>query len=330
MTSVSKSRPPPRLMITRMILENFKSYAGIQEIGPFHKRFSSIVGPNGSGKSNVIDALLFVFAKRASQLRLKKVSELIHKSSNYPNLGYAQVSVYFQMIYDDDESEDEFEVVPNSEFVISRIADRDNQSKYLINNKASTSTDVKNLLDTYGIDLENNRFLILQGEVEQIAMMKPKAPGPKDTGLLEYLEEIIGSDRFVEPIEEASKVLDSINEKRVERVNRLKQAEKERDNLNGSKTEAETYLELEKEIRKRENILYQVYEHNIRSKQMKCEQELAVLNEKLIAEQAQQNDHIEALNKSETEYKSAKKQYDKIVEVLNKANMVSLFTSQRL
>lgn len=64
-----------------MVLENFKSYAGVQDIGPFHKRFSSVVGPNGSGKSNVIDALLFVFGKKASQLRLSKVSELIHKSS---------------------------------------------------------------------------------------------------------------------------------------------------------------------------------------------------------------------------------------------------------
>jgi len=27
------------------------------------------VGPNGSGKSNVIDALLFVFGKRAKQAR---------------------------------------------------------------------------------------------------------------------------------------------------------------------------------------------------------------------------------------------------------------------
>jgi structural maintenance of chromosome 4 len=88
-----------RLMITKMVLENFKSYAGVQEIGPFHKRFSSIVGPNGSGKSNVIDALLFVFGKRAKQLRLNKVSELIHKSSGFPNLEYAKVMVYFQLIH---------------------------------------------------------------------------------------------------------------------------------------------------------------------------------------------------------------------------------------
>ena len=27
----------PRPIITKMVLENFKSYAGVKEIGPFHK-----------------------------------------------------------------------------------------------------------------------------------------------------------------------------------------------------------------------------------------------------------------------------------------------------
>lgn len=60
-------------MILKMVLENFKSYGGVKEIGPFHKSFSSVVGPNGSGKSNVIDAMLFVFGKRATKMRLNKV-----------------------------------------------------------------------------------------------------------------------------------------------------------------------------------------------------------------------------------------------------------------
>ena len=29
--------PPPRLVIKEMVLHNFKSYAGEQRIGPFHK-----------------------------------------------------------------------------------------------------------------------------------------------------------------------------------------------------------------------------------------------------------------------------------------------------
>ena len=61
-------------MILKMVMENFKSYGGVKEIGPFHKSFSSVVGPNGSGKSNVIDAMLFVFGKKATKMRLKNVS----------------------------------------------------------------------------------------------------------------------------------------------------------------------------------------------------------------------------------------------------------------
>jgi structural maintenance of chromosome 4 len=199
-TEVSKGKT--RLMITKMILENFKSYAGSQEIGPFHKRFSSVVGPNGSGKSNVIDALLFVFGKRAKQLRLDKVSQLIHKSAGFPNLEYAKVEVHFQLIYDDEESNDDFEVVPGSEFIVSRTADMKNQSKYTVDGKGSTYSEVGLLLRHHGIDLDNNRFLILQGEVEQIAMMKPKALSEHEDGLLEYLEDIIGSNKFVEKIDE--------------------------------------------------------------------------------------------------------------------------------
>ncbi|CAE7538788.1 SMC4, partial [Symbiodinium microadriaticum] len=134
-----------RLMITSMVLENFKSYAGEQEIGPFHKRFSSIVGPNGSGKSNVIDALLFVFGKRAKQLRLNKVSELIHRSSRFPDLEYAKVAVYFQLIIDDESSQDDYEVIPGSEFVVSRIAFQSNQSKYSVDGKNSTYTEVEQI-----------------------------------------------------------------------------------------------------------------------------------------------------------------------------------------
>lgn len=85
----------PRLTVKSLVLENFKSYAGRQEIGPFHRCFSAIVGPNGSGKSNVIDAILFVFGKQAKALRLNKVSELIHRSEQFPDLDSAKVTVNF-------------------------------------------------------------------------------------------------------------------------------------------------------------------------------------------------------------------------------------------
>jgi structural maintenance of chromosome 4 len=54
-----------RLMISKVVIENFKSYYGKVEIGPLHKQFSAVVGPNGNGKSNLIESLLFVFGKKA-------------------------------------------------------------------------------------------------------------------------------------------------------------------------------------------------------------------------------------------------------------------------
>lgn len=86
--------------MSRMVLENFKSYAGVRDIGPFHACFTAVVGANGSGKSNVIDALLFVFGFKAKQMRQGKLSGLIHNSIHYPSLDYCQVSIHFQDISD--------------------------------------------------------------------------------------------------------------------------------------------------------------------------------------------------------------------------------------
>lgn len=97
---VEDTTPKPRLVITYLILNNFKSYAGRQEVGPFHASFSSVVGPNGSGKSNVIDSLLFVFGFRASKMRQGKLSALIHNSVQYPNLDHCEVAVHFQEVMD--------------------------------------------------------------------------------------------------------------------------------------------------------------------------------------------------------------------------------------
>ena len=41
--------------------------------------------------------------------------------------------------------------------------------------------------------------------MEQISLMKPRGADKNDTGLLEYLEDIIGTDKFVEAIEEQAK-----------------------------------------------------------------------------------------------------------------------------
>jgi len=86
-----------------------------------------------------------------------------------------------------------------------------------------------------------------QGEVEAIALMKPKAPSEHEDGLLEYLEDIIGTSKFKQPLEEAFAEVDRLTEERAEKFNRLRITEKEKDALEDKKREAEDYLRLKNE-----------------------------------------------------------------------------------
>uniref|UniRef100_A0A7N4PHB1 Structural maintenance of chromosomes protein n=1 Tax=Sarcophilus harrisii TaxID=9305 RepID=A0A7N4PHB1_SARHA len=254
----------PRLMITHIVNLNFKSYAGRKLLGPFHKRFSCIIGPNGSGKSNVIDSMLFVFGYRAQKIRSKKLSVLIHNSDEHRDLDSCSVEVHFQKIVD--KEEDDYEVIPDSGFSVSRTAYRDNSSVYHISGKKATFRDVGHLLRSHGIDLDHNRFLILQGEVEQIAMMKPKGQTEHDEGMLEYLEDIIGCGRLKEPIQVLCRRVEILNEQRGEKLNRVKMVEKEKDALEGEKNAAIEFLTLENEVFKKKNHVCQYYIHDLQKR----------------------------------------------------------------
>ncbi|GFR46361.1 hypothetical protein Agub_g7941 [Astrephomene gubernaculifera] len=309
--------PSQRLMIREMILENFKSYAGEQRVGPFHKSFSAVVGPNGSGKSNVIDAMLFVFGRRAKQLRFNKVSELIHNSQNHRNLDYARVTVRFQEIID--QAGDGYELVPDSEFSVARTAQRNNESHYYINNRKVSTKEVTDLLKAKGIDLDNNRFLILQGEVEQISMMKPKAEDKNDTGLLEYLEDIIGTDKYVQPIEEASKKLEEINEKRQTMVARLKVSEKEKDGLQGKAEEAQQFLDKQAEmLRLRINVTH-LLAMKVQANLATAEANTGELKAKLAHERAKFKEQEKELTAAEKKYRAATKAHEQVVKSIDAA-----------
>jgi structural maintenance of chromosome 4 len=306
--------PPPRLIITKMVLENFKSYAGIKTIGPFHKCFSSVVGPNGSGKSNVIDAMLFVFGKRAKKLRLNKVSELIHSSAAYQMkpLEYAQVSVYFSEIIDTGDGDEDYVVVPDSEIVVTRIAKRDNSSQYKLDGKNCSFRQVATFLNSKGVDLDNNRFLILQGEVEMISMMPPKGKTENDEGLLEYLEDIIGSNQYVEQTNEAAQKVEELTELRQEKLNRVKAVEKEKESLEGAKLEAEALLNKEREIRRKKNVMYQIHKHACKVELGRMEEKKTLLSTQLEEERAKLDDATKRVKEIESGLSAQHGEYETV------------------
>lgn len=294
-----------RLVISHLVFHNFKSYGGIKKVGPFHQGLTGIVGPNGSGKSNVIDALLFVFGKRASNIRLKKVSELVHNSKHSkknedeenavepdglnPDNGnlprrrkrrrrtdaepssseedhqplrepkrsrttpflpsevqdetdevsnVARITVYFQEI--EDSQDGKYTIIKNSLFTVSRECDLKNRSSYMINDQSATFASVNTLLQAKGIDLVHNRFLILQGEVEQIALMPPKGSAKTD-GMLEYLEDVIGTTDYRRAIEAGEKDLAKLHSEKNASLESLRIAEKDRDSLTEAKDAVVSY-----------------------------------------------------------------------------------------
>ncbi|KAJ1326088.1 structural maintenance of chromosome 4 [Microdochium nivale] len=302
MPVVEETGPKARIVITYLILTNFKSYAGRQEVGPFHSSFSSVVGPNGSGKSNVIDALLFVFGFRASKMRQGKISALIHNSAQHPNLDHCEVAVHFQEVMDLPGGGSE--VIPESQLVISRRAFKNNSSKYYINNKESSFTIVTTLLRDRGVDLDHKRFLILQGEVESIAQMKPKATGEHDDGLLEYLEDIIGTSKYKAPIEESATEVETLNEVCVEKSGRVQHVEKEKNGLEDKKNKALAFIRDENELVLKQSALYQLYIGE-------CNNNLAVTAEAISQMQAQLDAELEKHHGSEQIIKQLSKAYNK-------------------
>ena len=89
-----------------------------------------MVGPNGSGKSNLIESMLFIFGYNAHWMRLKRLNELIHRSSTKSGIEKASVEVKFKKIRETDT--DKFEEVPGS-FSLKRVVKMSGGSKYYLN-----------------------------------------------------------------------------------------------------------------------------------------------------------------------------------------------------
>ena len=205
--------------------------------------------------------------------------------------------------------------MPDSTLIISRKAFKNNASKYYINSQESNFTTVTTLLKDRGVDLDHKRFLILQGEVESIAQMKPKAANEHDDGLLEYLEDIIGTSKYKTPIEQSAVEVDTLNEVCTEKSARVQHVEKEKNSLEGKKDKALAFIRDENELAFKQSALYQIYTDE-------CEDNLKVTEEAIGQMQQQLNTELERHQGNQDGIKSLEKDYRrgaKEYEALQKA-----------
>lgn len=107
--------------------------------------------------------MLFIFGYKANWMRLNRLNQLIHNSSTMTEIERASVEVQFKKVVNDER--DQIQEVAGEGFSLRRVVKMTGASKYYINDRESTQGEVKDRLKDEGIDLNNNRFLILQGEV---------------------------------------------------------------------------------------------------------------------------------------------------------------------
>ncbi|KAI3385175.1 hypothetical protein SNEBB_000645 [Seison nebaliae] len=214
------------LFISGIYIENFKSYENINFIGPLHPKFSCIVGPNGCGKSNVMDAILFVFGFRASNMRMKKLNELIYRMSDHKSHDFGRVKIIFMNRNS------------NEHLSIERAISIDGKSKYLLNDVETSRNQIRQKLREHSIDIDEHRFLILQGEIERISQMRPKGNEKKRNGLLEYLEEVLETSHFTELLNDLRKKCEALENDILPRTKReLKNVQFRLDNHRKSRSE---------------------------------------------------------------------------------------------
>lgn len=91
--------------------------------------------------------------------------------------------------------------------------------------------------------------------------MKAKAQNEHEDGLLEYLEDIIGTTKYKQPIEDANKDVEELNDQRGEKLNRLRVVEREKSALEDKKKDAEDYLRDTNELTRKKSLLWQFHMH---------------------------------------------------------------------
>lgn len=221
---------------------------------------------------------------------------------------------------------EEYDILPDSKFSVSRVATSDNKSSYYINDKKKTFSDVQKELTKHHIDLNNNRFLILQvrfpafpllypftthydnisvadagqGEVELISQMKPKGLTPHEDGLLEYIEDIIGTNLLIPAIDEAAEKVHEANAARAVQINRVRAADKAMNALEGAKEEAEEHRSLQVQIIDNSATLYQLQavSHQAQAEQLEADrEEIATTLAEVHAHQDKYNGQLEELDK---------------------------------
>ena len=335
--------------LSRIELENFKSYKGKQIVGPF-KKFTSIIGPNGSGKSNLMDAISFVLGVQSAQLRGSTLRDLVYAYDVQDSKEKRNASVslvYVLNTNEDDEREDEDESEerdgdkenPSSsesplpkkkkrqkreeeeknEVRFSRTISNSGSSDYKIDNKTVTFEEYAEKLKQFGILVKARNFLVFQGDIEAVAQKSPK-------DLTQLFEQLSGSDELKQAYNDAQLKVKEAEEENAVVFGKKKTLMSQRKQIKEQKDEAEKHIKLVNELKelKTDRAMMKLFHLDEGIKTMQ-EEKLKIVKSRDAHDEKNEANKVELEEKKKTKAQVAKsalvaeKKMSKLREDLSKA-----------
>jgi len=335
--------------LSRIELENFKSYKGKQIVGPF-KKFTSIIGPNGSGKSNLMDAISFVLGVQSAQLRGSTLRDLVYAYDVQDSKEKRNASVslvYVLNTNEDDEREDEDESEerdgdkenPSSsesplpkkkkrqkreeeeknEVRFSRTISNSGSSDYKIDNKTVTFEEYAEKLKQFGILVKARNFLVFQGDIEAVAQKSPK-------DLTQLFEQLSGSDELKQAYNDAQLIVKEAEEENAVVFGKKKTLMSQRKQIKEQKDEAEKHIKLVNELKelKTDRAMMKLFHLDEGIKTMQ-EEKLKIVKSRDAHDEKNEANKVELEEKKKTKAQVAKsalvaeKKMSKLREELSKA-----------
>ena len=337
-----KNNAAPIGHLSRIELENFKSYKGKQIIGPF-KKFTSIIGPNGSGKSNLMDAISFVLGVQSAQLRGSTLRDLVYAYDvqDSKEKRNASVSLVYVLNTNDEEEEEEEEdeseerdgdkenskkkkrqkrgEEEKNEVRFSRTISNSGASDYKIDNKTVTFEEYAEKLKQFGILVKARNFLVFQGDIEAVAQKSPK-------DLTQLFEQLSGSDELKQAYNDAQLKVKEAEEENAVVFGKKKTLMSQRKQIKEQKDEAEKHIKLVNELKelKTDRAMMKLFHLDEGIKTMQ-EEKLKIVKSRDAHDEKNEANKVELEEKKKTKAQVAKsalvaeKKMSKLREELSKA-----------
>mmetsp|Transcript_78339 Transcript_78339/g.229596 ORF Transcript_78339/g.229596 Transcript_78339/m.229596 type:complete len:1236 (+) Transcript_78339:77-3784(+) len=236
--------------VHEIVVENFKSYQGRVQIGPF-RNFTCVIGPNGAGKSNLMDAISFVLGVQARVLRSEKLRDLVYrKEGEDPKKNQRTASVELTFV-GEGEVEDE-----EAKLVFRRMIMRTGEARFQVNGETISQADYHKRLEAINILSKARNFLVFQGDVEATAQRQGK-------DLTAFFEQISGSETFRQEYERLAAEKSKKEDNARYLFTKKRNAINEKKRVVQQKDEADSYRRLETERRDLQKEFYLFRLHGI-------------------------------------------------------------------